>query len=61
MLKGLILSKFLGPIIRHAATTAGGALVAYGIADEATAAQIVGGLTAAGGIALSLVEKQLRL
>ncbi|MCG7622735.1 MULTISPECIES: Pam3-gp28 family putative phage holin [unclassified Epibacterium] len=61
MLKTLIISKFAGPMIRHGATVLGGWLMAEGIADEATAQQIVGGLTAAGGVGLSYLEKIIRL
>lgn len=61
MLKSLIISKFAGPILRHGATVIGGWLMAEGWADEATAQQIVGGVTAAGGILLSFVEKEIRL
>ncbi|MEY8798939.1 hypothetical protein AB9K35_01225 [Leisingera sp. XS_AS12] len=59
-MKYLIISKFIGPMIRHGATVVGGYLVAEGIADEATAQQIVGGLTAAGGVGLSYLEKMIR-
>lgn len=59
-MKSLILSNFAGPIIRHGATVIGGWLMAEGIADEATAQAIVGGLTAAGGVGLSYLEKMIR-
>ncbi|NVK16703.1 MAG: hypothetical protein HWE35_21230 [Rhodobacteraceae bacterium] len=59
-MKYLILSQFAGPMIRHGATVLGGYLVAEGIADADTAQQIVGGLTAAGGVGLSYLEKLLR-
>lgn len=60
-MKYLLISKFAGPMVRHGATVLGGWLMAEGIADEATAQQIVGGVTAAGGIALSYLEKMIRI
>lgn len=63
-MKSLILTQMLrpmvGPMIRHGATVLGGYLMAQGYADESTVAQITGGLTAAGGVALSLLEKKIR-
>lgn len=59
-MKYLILSQLAGPMIRHGATVLGGYLVAEGIADADTAQQIVGGLTAAGGLGLSYLEKLIR-
>lgn len=60
MLKSLIISKFAGPIIRHAGTVVAGYLVADGIADESTAAQISGGFVALASLAMSWVEKEIR-
>lgn len=60
MLTSLIFSKFAGPVLRHGATVLGGYLVASGIADAATAEAITGGVIAAGGLALSWVEKEIR-
>ncbi|AUQ50017.1 hypothetical protein PhaeoP83_01744 [Phaeobacter inhibens] len=59
-MKNIFFSSFLGPMIRHGATVLGGYLVAEGMADADTAQQIVGGLTAAGGVGLSYLEKRLR-
>ncbi|WP_065331401.1 Pam3-gp28 family putative phage holin [Tritonibacter mobilis] len=60
-MKYIAISKFAGSMIRHGATLIGGYLVAEGWTDENTAQQIVGGLTAAGGLALSLLEKKARI
>lgn len=60
-MKYIILSQFVGPMIRHGATVLGGYLLADGIADEATVQQIVGGVTAAAGLGLSYLEKKIRL
>lgn len=60
MLQSLIVGKVMGPFVRHAATLAGGWLVAEGYADESAAQAISGGLVAAGGVVLSLVEKRIR-
>ena len=64
-MKYFVLSQMLrpvvGPAIRHGATVLGGYLLAQGYADENTVAQITGGLTAAGGVALSFLEKKIRL
>ena len=59
-MKTLILTQFVGPVIRHGLTVAGGYLMAEGWADENTVAQITGGMTAAGGVALSVLEKKIR-
>jgi len=59
MLKSLLLGKIAGPMIRHGATAAGGWLIAEGITDQATAQQVVGGIVAVGGIAMSFAEKWL--
>ncbi len=60
MIKELLFSNFMGPMIRHGATVLGGWLMKEGYADESTVQQIVGGLTAAGGVGLSLLEKKVR-
>jgi len=57
---GLLVNKFLGPVVRHGATIAGGWLIQEGYADESTAQAIQGGIVAAGGIALSFAEKFIR-
>ena len=63
-MKTLIITQMLrpiiGPLIRHGATILGGYLMAEGWADENTVAQITGGMTAAGGVALSVLEKKIR-
>lgn len=60
MLQSLVINKVLGPFIRHGATALGGWMVAQGYADENAVSEIVGGLVAFGGVALSFVEKQIR-
>lgn len=60
MLKSLIISKFAGPIIRHAGTVLSGYLVADGIADENTAQQIAAGFVALASVGMSWVEKEIR-
>jgi hypothetical protein len=63
-MKTLIITQMLrpmvGPMIRHGATILGGYLMAQGYADESTVSQITGGLTAVGGVALSIMEKKIR-
>jgi hypothetical protein len=46
-------------LVRHALTIAGGYLVARGV-DGATVEAIIGGLTAAAGLAWSVLEKRSR-
>lgn len=60
MLKTLIISKFAGPVIRHAGTVVSGYLVADGIADENTAQQIAAGVVAVLSLGLSWFEKEAR-
>ena len=60
MLQSLLISKFAGPVIRHAGTVLAGYLVASGIADENTAEQIAGGFVAFSSVALSWIEKEIR-
>ena len=60
MLKSLIISKFAGPIIRHAGTVIAGFLVAQGWADESVAKEIAGGFVALGALGTSFIEKEMR-
>ena len=60
MFKTLLLGKLAGPLIRHAATVAGGWLLASGYADAVAVEAVSGGLIALGGIGLSIIEKKLR-
>jgi len=59
MLKGIILSKLLGSVLRHALSGVGVWLVAEGYADETTAQELVGGVMAASALGLSFVQKVL--
>jgi hypothetical protein len=58
VLKNFIPRKMMFmPLIRHAFTALGGALAASGIASQAEAAAIVGGLIAAASVLWGLIEK----
>jgi hypothetical protein len=59
-MKALFLQKFVGSTVRHAMTVAGGWMLAEGHADAATVEAITGGVIAAVGVGLSLVEKRAR-
>lgn len=59
-LKLLILNQILGPLLRHGATTGGGALIADGIATGKEVQAVVGGIMAAISIATSFAEKRWR-
>lgn len=56
----MIYTKIAGLLTRHAMTVLGGWLIAEGYTDEATMQTISGGMIAATGVAMSLLEKQLR-
>lgn len=58
-MKETLKQSFLG-FIRHALTTAGGAVAATGIATDEELSLIVGGLVTVIGIAWSFIEKYLR-
>jgi hypothetical protein len=60
VLTNLLISKFAGPIIRHAGTVIAGFLVAQGWADEGIANEIAGGFVAAASLGLSYMEKEIR-
>lgn len=48
----------VGSLVRHALTLGGGYLVSSGLATQDQSAQIIGGLVAIGGLALSLFNKR---
>lgn len=60
MLKQFLLSKFVGPMIRHGAGVVGGYLMTEGYADAETAQAVSGGVMALGSITWSLFEKRVR-
>ncbi|MGH1445578.1 MAG: hypothetical protein ACRBBO_05990 [Cognatishimia sp.] len=60
MIKGILITKILGSVIRHGATALGGVLMAEGYADEQTVQQITGGIVALGGVTLSILEKRYK-
>ena len=59
-MKTLILTQFVGPVIRHGLTVAGGYLMAEGIADQTAVDAITGGGVALVGVVLSLWDKKNR-
>lgn len=48
---------FIGSIIRHSLTSAGGALVAKGLIGAATVEPLVGAVMVIGGVLLSIINK----
>lgn len=48
----------MGGLVRHLLTLGGGALVARGYIDEATASQLIGGGIALFGVVWSVAQKQ---
>lgn len=59
-MKTLILSQFVGPMIRHGLTVAGGYLLAEGVADQAAVDAITGGAVALFGVGMSFWDKKKR-
>ena len=59
-MKALILSQFVGPMVRHGMTVLGGYLMAEGVADQIAVDAIAGGGVALVGVALSFYEKKIR-
>ena len=55
-----IMNTIIMSILRHVLTALGGGIVAKGYIDGAMLEQIVGGILAVAGQAMSLVEKQER-
>tara|TARA_Y100001001_G_scaffold31345_1_gene26081 strand:+ start:2600 stop:2782 length:183 start_codon:yes stop_codon:yes gene_type:complete len=60
-MKTLILSQFVGPMIRHGLTVVGGYLLAEGVADQAAVDAITGGAVALAGVGMSFWDKKSRI
>jgi hypothetical protein len=60
-MKTLILSQFVGPMIRHGLTVVGGYLLAEGVADQAAVDAITGGAVALVGVGMSFWDKKSRI
>lgn len=52
-----LVAMFLGSLVRYAATSAGGIIVAKGLADADTATAVTGAAVTLGGFVWSLVQK----
>lgn len=52
------MSAIIGLILRHVLTAGGAYLVTRGLADEATAEQLVGALSTVSGFVLSFINKK---
>lgn len=59
MLKGIILSKLFGSVLRHALSGVGVWLVSEGYADETTAKELIGGVMAVSAVGMSFAQKLL--
>ena len=60
MIANILMSKLLGPLIRHGMAAAGAWAVAEGHMDADQVQQMTGGALVAASVAISYVEKAIR-